>query len=500
MTPLDSIDVVCPLCGGKFSYPDNTASERVPCPHCGGKVKVAGRSTTQSDDNEWLRLDDDVFPQSADERSQPTHKTPVGKNKESGVVQPSKDSFSDDSSLDEFQIPDLPPLSDLPIPIPGPMPAVVPPLSEADLEALSGFSTNDDQTPAPVKVVRTVSTDDSFRVKCPICESLTYAKINQVGKKIRCGDCHSTIVVPPPPKVKTKYQPDIESAKAYTFQDSDNSGDHPKPADPFRKSADEYLRSAEAAVVEKADDDDWTVPSIKDWAINVVGIFRDPSVIGYWVFLSALAAIPACIAIQFSSSIILMGMFAGGILFAGLLVAHGFAILQSVANGEKEVTEWPVVDFWAWIGPLFVAASAIGVSAGPAWLLGQYFFGVSLTTVAMAMMSLYVLYPFVLLSMLDEESVLVPFSVEVSKSVTRSSEQWGGLYLSSGILFFLLFVVYLATAAMPSLFGVVVAIAATVATVFIYFALLGQLAFAIGHAVNAPPMVNDVVRKPKLPE
>jgi hypothetical protein len=187
-------------------------------------------------------------------------------------------------------------------------------------------------------------------------------------------------------------------------------------------------------------------------------------------------------------------------LFAGLLVAHGFAILQSVANGEKAVTEWPLVDFWAWIGPLFVATAALAVSAGPVWLMGHYFFGTSLTTIAMAMMSMYVLYPFVLLSMLDAESVMVPFSIDVSKSVTRSSEQWGGLYLSSAILFFLLFLVFLATAGMPPILGVVVSITTTVASVFIYFALLGQLAFAIGHSVNAPPKVNDVVRNRKLPE
>jgi hypothetical protein len=94
----------------------------------------------------------------------------------------------------------------------------------------------------------------------------------------------------------------------------------------------------------------------------------------------------------------------------------------------------------------------------------------------------------------------VPFSIAVSKSVTRSSEQWGGLYLSSAIVFCVLFMIYMANTAMDSLVGLVIAIAATVAAVFIYFALLGQLAFAIGHAVNAPPMVNDVVRKSKLPE
>jgi len=197
---------------------------------------------------------------------------------------------------------------------------------------------------------------------------------------------------------------------------------------------------------------------------------------------------------------IVMGIFAGSVLYAGIVVAPGFAILQSIANGEKEVTEWPVVDFFAWIGPLFVAMSAVAVSMGPAWLLGQYVFGFSLATVMIAMLSLYLLYPFVLLSMLDAESVMVPFSIEVSKSVTKCSEQWGALYLTSAIVFFVLFCIFLATAGMPLMMGIVVSVASTVATTFIYFALIGQLAFAIGHSINAPPMVNDVIRKPKLPD
>ena len=492
MAPTKSNDVVCPLCNSKFSYPADAAGSRVECPHCGGKVKIAGAVSDRNDDDEWLRLEDDFPPATTESARSKVVSIPVN-------VKP-KESFFDDGTLDEFQIPDLPPVAAMPMPESGSMKAVVPPLSEEDLEALSGFATNEDQLPAPMKVVRAESPDDSFRVRCPICESLTYAKLRQVGKKIRCSDCHSAILVPPPPKAKVTYQPDIESAKAYTFQGGDNSGDHPKPADPFRKSADEYLRGAEAAVAERADDDDWTVPSIKDWAGNIFGIFRNPSVIGYWIFLSAMAAIPTCIAVQFKSSMIVMGIFAGSVLFAGIVVAHGFAILQSIANGEKEVTEWPVVDFFAWIGPLFVAMSAVAVSMGPAWLLGQYVFGFSLATVMIAMLSLYLLYPFVLLSMLDAESVMVPFSIEVSKSVTKCSEQWGALYLTSAIVFFVLFCIFLATAGMPLMMGIVVSVASTVATTFIYFALIGQLAFAIGHSINAPPMVNDVIRKPKLPD
>lgn len=483
MAQIESVDVKCPLCGSTFAATPHSEGSRVTCPECHSQVKIAGPAASSSDDFDWLQLESDL-PAVAAASSTAGPPKPMAA---------APDIFLD-PPRDEFDIPDLPPAP----PLAGSRPAVVPPLSEEDLDALSGFSHDEDQRPAPVKVVREQPAGDIFRVKCPICESLTYAKLNQVGKQIRCGDCHSTITVPPPPKAKTKYVPDIEATKAYSFQDGDNTGDHPKPADPFRKSADDYLRDAEASM-ETAPDDDWTVPSITEWFTGVVGIFRDPAVIVYWLVLTAMAAIPAGIAISYSSSIVVMGLFAGGMLFAAIIVAHGFAILQSVANGERKVSEWPSVDFWEWMGPLFVAVCAVAVSAAPVWIATQYFWGPSLMTVALTMLSLYFLYPIVLLSMLDEQSVFVPFSASVSKSVVRSSEHWGGCYLSSAIVFAVLYLIFMAASTMSPVAGATVSIAATVAAVFIYFGLLGRLAFSIGQAVNAPPMENDIQRNPKLP-
>ncbi len=476
MAQLESINVKCPLCNAKFAVPRSAAGSRVACPHCSGQVKIAGTTPVTNDDDAWLRLDHDL--------------------PDPSTKQPKPDAI-DASGYGNFDLPDLPPVAPEPFrQVPVSKSTSLPPLSEADLDALSGLANDNDQQSAPVKTVRQpdLLPTDSFRLKCPTCESMTYAKMAQVGKKIRCHDCHSTFTVPPPPKAKVKYEPDMESAKTYAFQDSGDGNDYKRAADPFQKSAADYLRDAEKYVDSKPDDD-WTVPSIGDWFIGVFGIFRDVSVIGYWAFLTAIAAIPAAIALQYSSAVLVMVMFAGGLFYTGLLVVHGFAIMQSVANEEERVTEWPVVDFWAWIGPLFVAVAALVVAAGPSWMLGQYFFGLSLMTTTMAMASLYLLYPFVLLSMLNEQSVLVPFSVVVSKSVTRSSEQWGVLYLSAGIVFFALFMIYMVAFTAISVVTTTLAIAATVAAVFIYFGLIGRLAFSIGHAINAPPMVNDIDRK-----
>ncbi len=501
MTQHGASAVNCPHCGTSFGVPAASGGSRVACPKCGKQVKIAGAMVPVADDDEWLRLDEDIFGEPAASSpvkdlsaaaAEDTEPVAIAKS----PVQPSGFDGFDNFDLPEFQIPAVIPSSSS-----DSMPGArddPPPLSDADLEALQGFA-GDDNEPAPVKVTFQAPVSDSYRVKCPICESLTYAKVSQIGKKIRCSDCHSTITVPPPPKPKKIYKPDIEAAKPFAFQDNDDPIAHQRPADPFRKSAADLLRNAESEVADKPDDN-WDVPDMGAWFQSMFGIFRDPAVIGYWVFLSVIASVPTAVAVNYESLVVVIVLFAGGIMFAGVVMAHGFAILQAVANGEKRVSEWPMLDIFAWLGPLFIALAAAGVAAGPVWFGCQFFFGSTLLTVALTMFSLYLFYPFVLLSMLDEQSVFVPFSVEVSKSVTSSSEKWGGFYLTTAILFFVQFLIFLAAAVMPPMVGAVLAITSGVATTFIYFNVIGRLAYAIGQSVNERPMVNDIQRKPKLPD
>lgn len=470
MTQLKPIQVKCPLCDALLSVPTDQLGDNVRCPECGSPIKLPGqqRSAAEADDDDWLRLESDLSPP-PQRRAVPT----------------------DLDDLDEFRIPDLDePPSSPPAPRP---PAGPPPLSESDLEALGGFVEEPAERPAPMKlVVPKEPVDDSFRVRCPVCESITYARPAQVGKRIRCHDCHSPITVPPPPKIRPKYQPDIEAAKTYAFRDAEE-GDHPRPADPFRKSAADLLRAAEAET--EVEDDEWDLPDMRQWLTAPISIFRDPAVAIHAVLLTLLAFVPAAIAVQFEGNIITLGLFIGGALFGIMVVSCGFAIMQSVANGEDRVSEWPIFDPMETLGEMVVVLAAIAFAAGPAWTLGIYLFQGGLVTVAMSMISLYLLFPVVLLSMLDEQSILSPFSADVTKSVMRAADQWGAAYLCSGILFFVIFMLLMISSVSPPTLGVLLAIATSVCGVFAYFGIVGRLAYGIGHAINAPPMENDIERE-----
>lgn len=477
MTQANPIQLKCPICQAMLSVSPDRGGERIACDQCGGKIKVPGQAVAASEDDDWLRLESDLQPAPTSVRQTPA---------------------PDLGDLDDFMLPDL---GDIPnSPLLPPRPAAPPPLSESDLEALSGFSDTEDQKPAPMKLVQPkVAVDDTFRVTCPNCDSLTYARPNQVGKRIRCPDCHAAIVVPPPPKAKPKYQPDIQAAATFDFQDSGEENLPSRPTDPFRKSADELLKAAEAAHAE-TEEQEWELPNFQQWFSGLANVFRDPVVGLHIFFLSLLAFLPTAFALQYDSSVMVMGLFAVGAIFGALVIANGFAILQSVANGENEVSEWPLFDPMAWLGQMVIAVASVGVAAGPIWAVTNYLFGGGLITVAMTMMSLYALYPVVLLSMLDEESILVPFSTDVTKSVMQTPDQWGAAYLASGILFFGMFLMFMIASVSSPLVGAAIAIVVTVAGTFAYFGILGRLAYGIGHSVNAPPMVNDIQRSNKRKE
>jgi hypothetical protein len=319
---------------------------------------------------------------------------------------------------------------------------------------------------------------------------MLYAKASQAGKTVKCSDCYSPVTIPPPPKIRKQQDVDLDEAATFAFQPSEKAE---RRADPYQRSAEQLLDEAsrveEKSTVDRYDD----TPSVKEWIKNVFGIFTDLGVVVHWIGLSVLGSVPAVIALTVDVPILVMGLFPAGFFLGVITVSCGFAILNAVANQEESVAEWPTLDPMAWFGQLFVVLAAASVAAIPVWAACQLILGTQLISVAVTMFSIYAMFPFVLLSMLDMNSPFVPFSAEVARSVTKCEEAWGGFYFSSGLVFVALFMTFAAAAStMSPPVAAVVSIVAGVGVTFIYFSMLGRLAYAIGQAVNAPPMKNDI--------
>ena len=94
------------------------------------------------------------------------------------------------------------------------------------------------------------------------------------------------------------------------------------------------------------------------------------------------------------------------------------------------------------------------------------------------MLSVYVLLPIVLLSMIEKDSPFSLYSQDVIKSFERCKEEWGTFFFTSGILFTLYFLVLAGIPAAP-ITGMMF-----VGFVFFYARLLGRVVYATGISLG----------------
>ena len=530
----------CPRCQSTVGISDDAAGTRVRCPQCEQVFTVPGIAASTSDDDDWLSLDpvpplaDDVAPpatgapspelsSSKPPANHPTAGDDVMTEADVTPASPSADNTDDDASPFGFSVDDftagtdavpkpaaaeppasdpfsgdsfldgLPPVEDSPAP---PAADSLPPAADASPSASTRITRP--TAPVPQRVAPLAQPAEyaaEYRVKCPICGSIMYVKAEQSGRQISCTDCHTGIKVPPPPKIKKKTAIDITKTEAFGLSEV---SDRSISDDPFRKSATALLEEAEQLEDEEPEPD-FEIPKIGEWVKSVVGIFAQPSVVAYWLALSMVGSLFGAIAALLGDSVIfpilLMSIIIGSLFFGAAVVACGFAILTSVANDEDEVTDWPIsLEPTEWLSTFVMAIAAALTAIVPAWSLGALASFPQLMIVAFAMLAVYITYPFVLLSMLDMQSMFTPFSPEVARSVTRCQEAWGGFYFSSGVLFFMTFLVFVTGSLVPPAAAAVVTVFIGVAAAFMYFAMLGRLAYAIGQAVNEKPRVNDIDR------
>jgi hypothetical protein len=230
---------------------------------------------------------------------------------------------------------------------------------------------------------------------------------------------------------------------------------------------------------------------VKEWLTNVFGIFKSPAVIAHWLALSALGCVPALIALKVDSFVLTMMLFPLGLFLGAATVMCGYAILRSVAKEEASVSDWPTVNPTPYMRQLVAVVVAAAIATLPIAAACTLIMGPHMIGVVMTMFSIYVLFPFVVLSMLDMNSPFVPFSAEVARSVTKSEESWGGFYFSSGLLFVALFLIFMTSSSSEGAGGVVISIVACIGAVFAYFSMIGRLAYAIGQSVDGAPMEDE---------
>jgi DNA-directed RNA polymerase subunit RPC12/RpoP len=333
-----------------------------------------------------------------------------------------------------------------------------------------------------------------FPVICPLCHTRLHATLDQVGGKMVCPDCLTTITIPPPPEKLPEIDPMEGAESSYTYSPPirppefqpifeyawTKDLDEPEPNQPKARSR--LVRTK-------------TKPSISAFFSGIVGFLFYPRVWPRWLVFSILGLLPSCCAVwavrygsiddyvpQFLGLTFSMGTGIFTLAFVVVTAASLMAIVVDTAAGNDQVENWPEGVIVDWAFDTFYILDALAVSmlppAGLAWLArGQGF-----DSVLSAVISAFFLFPIVLVSMLERGSAMHPFSPPILRSLRQAFWAWALFYVETGVL--LPFAGILAFQIFDLLgpFGLVLSVPLLVATLIVYFRLLGRLAWVCTQA------------------
>jgi hypothetical protein len=305
---------------------------------------------------------------------------------------------------------------------------------------------------------------------------------DQVGQMLKCPDCRRSVVVPPappPPKprrlwseddgIEVQYQPACEPPRV-------KIGPVHNP---------EILEVARAEAARREP------PPLPRWPL-VTGVFSFPcysNVCVRWLGLSlwlaiVLALLQGYIAMMAERS---LGSWMGAVFVSLLLFVSGgvwwivmssplLAVLEDTSEGVDRVENWPH-SVWLYNSirdPIFVLNAGLlsllpGVAIDAA--LGGFFV---MSWIAIPIGSV-ILFPILLLSMLEVDSVFAPVSLPVCRSMRKARLAWIGMYSESALLWALTGVTAWYAWKNGSMVWLTLGASVVVGGLFIYFRLLGRL-------------------------
>lgn len=344
--------------------------------------------------------------------------------------------------------------------------------------------------------------EDVVPVVCGICNTRVYAKLAQVGTTVECPDCYTQNMVKPPTE-KTKKGPPAMMGDGY--------GLAPQQEISIIESMGKDRLEVAEEIVQKQIEEAPKMPDKPFMSGVVTYPFRVrvfPIVLGLamaWSFL--------VIGLSFAWSLEGFASAVAPVLLAGIGIAGVMVlvptlvsfqkIMENSSNGDDESDIRPdggmftVVESFFDVVPLILAASFSCVpTLGIVTLAGlDEPFRVAAAYCA------FMLFPFVLLSMMEHSSILGVVSKNVWGSLTKIPGAWFKFGLIATALFAAVagIIVGVVTfdvsqlSVTPLFFFLVVVIFAVFCLVTVYFRLLGRLVFVMSQKVWIK--VNDKPQK-----
>ncbi len=309
-----------------------------------------------------------------------------------------------------------------------------------------------------------------FPVHCSLCNTLMHVTADQAGEKITCPDCRTVTQVK-----LTKEEARLDSAafrvgadEEYGFkkgadqpsvgselrdskpekggEESEGGGAVPKPAEkPQFQPGIDYRTGRPRDEEEPPEIVQVPEPPSRPLTEGVFDFPLLPQVRIRSLILAA-GVLPALLLLSsgyvhstaadrgdFSIETSLKGMFLMVVGFsvllawAAVMAVHFFAIVTDISRGDDEIKSWPKGVSVELIRNSIFVLGAFVMSAAPGVVLSQPLFmvGVPAWCRLLAVVTFWLIFPFVLLSIIEENSVFSPFSEKVWATV---SGRWWRLF------------------------------------------------------------------------
>lgn len=516
----NTLEFQCPKCARRLKASAKAAGKRLKCPSCGQAVKVPGPTPNAVADDDWLNLDSaalipaDPAPQrAATDRPEATpaaSSSSAGSNKNkaaSGNVpspSPANANAGDagertkSTSIFDDDLPELaelePPrprvelggifgLEDLEGLVPPVAPANPPGGSSAGKPTASKADTDKSNAAKPDAARRAQLIEQAkqqYRVPCPACGTPQYVTVADKGKTVKCPDCFLDFKVPPPPP---GWKPSSKPATTTWSTDLvvQTKDEAERDAARSRSRADEYLRNAEQELNE-ADIDNLYQGDFdtQSFMRRTFGFCYDPTALAQVVAHSVVFAIGFA-AVLFCMKKVEEGdmgyALIGGVgipliflMTAFPLFAAAMTMLESVANGERRVREWPGFSFFDHIGELLVFAIALAAATIPGFVIGGLIGrsgGMAWMVIFSTLFTTFLLFPIILLSILDTDSLFGFVSTDVIQSLSKAYESWAIYYFKTFIAFSIVFITW--TIVLPSGHPILAAIGGALLPWLVFF-------------------------------
>jgi len=331
-------------------------------------------------------------------------------------------------------------------------------------------------------------------VHCPVCNTLMHATEEQIGRQIVCPDCETRTLVPRPPRSNAKRSSADFRVGADDIYDAGQPIETPRyevGAD-YRQSNPAVEGTLSVGPDRQSDSADLALsPPRRPLLSGVFGFPFSTGARGRWLGLSVgalLAMLPAAAAFSLAAgpgagygsigpwimALALSGTAALlGLGWAAVMAVDFLTILRDTSYGYEKIENWPRGACVDWVGEAFYVLDALGIGMLLSLAVGR---GLGMLGAPVGMFTaigLWLLFPILLLSMLETNSPLNPLSRPVWLSLVLRWKVWAMFYAETAALFVAFGFLPAVLIAVPPL--AILAPLLLVAVLMIYARLLGRL-------------------------